>query len=132
MWTSTDLNDYVDFPYTGQVLAIRRKVTSLKTGKESEETVYGITSLSCEKANPARLLKLNRGHWGIENSLHYVRDVTFDEDRSQIRTLNAPEVMASIKNFIISLFRWLGKTNIAKTLRDMAAKPYLSLRLIGL
>jgi predicted transposase YbfD/YdcC len=88
--------------------------------------------LSCEKANPARLLKLNRGHWGIENSLHYVRDVTFDEDRSQIRTLNAPEVMASIKNFIISLFRWLGKTNIAKTLRDMAAKPYLSLRLIGL
>jgi predicted transposase YbfD/YdcC len=132
IWTSTDLNDYVDFPHTGQVLAIRRKITHLKTGKESEETVCGITSLSSDKANPAHLLELNRGHWGIENRLHYVRDVTFDEDRSQIRTLNAPCVMASIRNFIISLFRRLGKKNIAKTLRHMAAKPHLSLSLIGL
>jgi predicted transposase YbfD/YdcC len=91
-----------------------------------------MTSLSPLKADPARLLELNRGHWSIENRLHYVRDVTFDEDRSQIRTKNAPRIMASLRNFAISVFRWFGRTNIAKTLRDMAARPYLSLRLIGL
>jgi hypothetical protein len=75
---------------------------------------------------------LNRGHWSIENRLHYVRDVTFDEDRSQIRTQNAPRVMATLRNLAISLFRWLGSTNIAKTLREMAAKPSLALRLFRL
>jgi len=77
-------------------------------------------------------LILNRGHWGIENKLHYVRDVTFHEDGSQIRTKNAPRVMSAIRNFAISLFRWFGDTNIAKTLREMAAKPYMSLRILGL
>jgi predicted transposase YbfD/YdcC len=132
IWASTELNDYLDFPYTAQVLCVRRQITYLKTNKTTHETVYGMTSLSPLKADPARLLELNRGHWSIENRLHYVRDVTFDEDRSQIRTKNAPRIMASLRNFAISVFRWFGRTNIAKTLRDMAARPYLSLRLIGL
>lgn len=113
-------------------LCIRRESTYLKTNKKRLETVYGITSLSPEKADPSRLLTLNRGHWTIENSLHYVRDVTFDEDRSQIRTQNAPRVMASLRNFVVSLLRWFGSTNIAKTLRQMGARPYLALRLLCL
>ncbi len=130
IWTATELNDYVDFPYVGQVLCIHRESIYIKTGKKSEETVYGITSLTPDKANPGRILQLNRDHWGIENRSHYVRDVTFDEDHSQIRTKNAPRVMASIRNFVISIFRFFGSTNIAKTLRAMARKPFLSLQLL--
>jgi len=104
----------------------------MKSGERSEETIYGITSLPPEKALPPRLLELNRGHWSIENRLNYVRDVTFDEDRSQIRTQNAPRVMATFRNFTISLLRWSGRRNIAQALREMAAKPYLALRLLRL
>jgi predicted transposase YbfD/YdcC len=111
----------------GQVFCIRREITKLKTNKTSQEIVFGITSLCPEKADPARVLKLNRGHWGIENRLHWVRDVTFDEDRSQIRTRNAPRIMASFRNFVIGLFRYLGSTNIAKSLRSMSAKPHRAL-----
>jgi predicted transposase YbfD/YdcC len=131
IWTSNELNDYLDFPYVKQVLTIRREFTYIKSGKKSEEIVHGITSLSTSKADPTRLLQLNRGHWGIENSLHYVRDVTFNEDRSQIRTKNAPRTMACFRNFAISLLRWMGNSNIAKALRELAAKPHLSLQLIG-
>jgi predicted transposase YbfD/YdcC len=132
IWTSTELNTYLDFPYVRQILCIRREVTHLKTNKKTVEIVYGITSLPTEKATPEQLLQLNRGHWGIFNRLHYVRDVTFDEDRSQIRTKNVPVVMASLRNFVISLLRWFKKTNIAAILREMAARPHLSLRLLGL
>lgn len=116
----------------GQVFSIRREVIHLKSQKKTEEIVYGITSLPPHEGAPQRLLELNRGHWQIENRLHWVRDVTFDEDRSQIRTRNSPRIMATLKNLAISLLRWLGKTNIAKALRHLAAQPHLSLRLIGL
>lgn len=94
--------------------------------------VFSITSLSPDKATPERLLALNRGHWSIENSLHYVRDVTFAEDLSQIRTDTAPQVMASLKNLAISLLRINKHTNIASALRHYAANPQLTLALIGL
>ena len=97
-----------------------------------EEIVYGITSLTPEKIDLPSLLSLNRGHWSIENRLHYVRDETFREDRSQIRTRNAPRVMAIFRNVAISLLRWLKKTNIAKALREIASKSYLALRLLRL
>jgi predicted transposase YbfD/YdcC len=132
IWSSRELNHYVDFPHVQQVLCIRRRVTHLKRNKSTEEIAYGITSLPPHKASPQRLLQLNRGHWGTENRLNWVRDVTFDEDRCQIRTRNAPRVMASLRNFAISLLRWLQIKNIAQALRTMAARPHLSLRLIGL
>lgn len=132
IWCSTELNDYLEFPYVRQVFCLRRDRTYLKTGEQTEEIVYGVTSLTPQKANPQRLLKLNRGHWSIENRLHYVRDVTFDEDRHQLRKGNAPRVMASLRNFTISILRSFHIKNIAKALRDMAAKPHLSLKLIGL
>ncbi|GEM_PF-4531865 len=71
IWTGTELNGYLDFPYVGQVHCIRRESIYLKTGRKTKETVYGITSLSPEKAGPARLLQLNRGRRGIENRLHF-------------------------------------------------------------
>ncbi len=85
----------------------------------SVETAFFITSLSAERAGPERLAELVRGHWGIENRLHYVRDVTFDEDRSQIRTGNAPRVMATLRNVAISVLRLAGHANIAAGIRSM-------------
>ena len=78
------------------------------------------------------ILNLARGHWGIENKSHYVRDVTFDEDRSQISKKSGPRVMATLRNFVISILRLIGRKNIANALRDMAAKPHMALRLIGI
>lgn len=95
------------------------------------EVVCGITSLDESKATPERLLALNRGHWCIENRLHWVRDVTFDEDRSQVRTKAAPRVMATLRNLAISLLRLRDCVNIAEALRLYAAKPHLTLQVIG-
>ena len=94
--------------------------------------VYGVTSLSPAQADPARLLALNRGHWEIENRLHWVRDVTFDEDRSQVRTRNGPRVMATLRNLAISILRLAGARFIAKAVRWCARDHQRALRLIGL
>ena len=131
IWTSSDLNTYVDFPFCGQVACIERHTENLKTVKKWCETAYLITSLSPHKVSPKQLLDLNRGHWSIENKSHYVRDVTFDEDRSQIRTKTGPRMMATLRNLAISLLRLAKYTNIAAAIRHMAAKPHLALQLIG-
>jgi predicted transposase YbfD/YdcC len=73
--------------------------------KEETEVVYGVSSLSKDKAGAERLLELNRGHWEIENRLFWVRDVTFDEDRSRVRKKNGTEIMSSLRNLAISLIR---------------------------
>jgi predicted transposase YbfD/YdcC len=122
----------VDFPYVGQVFCVRREVTHLKKDKETCEIAYGITSLTPEQASPTRLLEINRMHWGIENRLHWVRDETFREDRSQIRTGNAPRVMATLRNLAITILRRCGAANIAKTTRWLTLKSHLALKLIGL
>ncbi|MFB3110946.1 MAG: transposase, partial [Gemmatimonadales bacterium] len=85
LWASSKLTGYVDFPCSQQVFRIERTTTKLDGTPMRHEVVFGITSLSATEGPPSRLLALNRGHWGIENRLHWVRDVTFDEDRSQIR-----------------------------------------------
>ncbi|WP_420886552.1 transposase [Candidatus Kuenenia stuttgartiensis] len=132
MWTSTELNEYLDFPYVKQVFCIHRIFTKVKTGKKTEEIVYGITSLTQQKASPKTILKFSRGHWSIENGLHYVRDTSFREDHSQIRTQNAPRAMASLKNLVVGLFHFLNVPNIAKTLRNFAARPFLALQMLRL
>jgi len=130
--TSTAINDYVDFPHVGQVFRIKRTVTDLEGKNKQQETAYGITSLTPEKADPKTLLFLVRGHWHIENKLHWVRDVTFDEDRSQIRTGFAPRVFSTLRNLAISLFRLARLDNIAYALRIFAWKPGKCLELLGL
>jgi len=77
-------------------------------GKESTETVYAITSLTTEKAGPDQLLTLSREHWGIENRLHYVRDVTCREDQSRTNAGHAPQVLAALRNTALTVIRRLG------------------------
>ena len=132
IWSSAELCGYLDFPYAAQVFAIRREVTEMVSLKCRSETVYGLSSLSAQRATPARLLALSRGHWTIENRLHWVRDVTFDEDRSRVRKGVGAQVMASIRNLAISLLRLAGARYIAPALRHCARSDPQTLRLIGL
>jgi len=113
--------DWVTFAGAAQVAQVRRTVT--QSGKRTVEVVYLITSADHTAAPPATLAAWVQGHWGIENRLHWVRDVTYDEDRSQIRTGNAPHVMATLRNTAISLLRLTGWTNIAAGLRHHARTP---------
>jgi len=101
-------------------------------GKESEETAYGITSLRKEDASAERLLELNRGHWEIENKIHYVRDVTFDEDRSQIRKGNGAHIMASLRNLVIGIFRLLGFKYIPDAIRYFSMRLEAALQVLGI
>ena len=114
-------NPLPGFPSARQMILIVRERCTLEgkpMGKEPFEICYAITSCSIDEASPAELAAGIRGPWGIENRVHWIRDVTFDEDRSRIRTGSGPRVMASLRNIAISLLRFAGATNIAEALRD--------------
>ena len=96
-----------------------------------DKVTYAITSLPPARADAAALLTLLRDHWGIENRLHYVRDVTFDEDRSAVRTKAAPQVAAACRNLVIALLRRAGATNIAAACRTCAGRPRSAIALIA-
>jgi hypothetical protein len=132
IWTSTALTGYIDFPHAAQVFAIQRDTTDMVSQKFRSETVYGVTSATVRRASPERILALNRKHWAIENRLHWVRDVTFDEDRCRIRRGAGAQVMASLRNLAISLLRMAGAEIIAPALRHCARSDSLVFRLIGL
>jgi predicted transposase YbfD/YdcC len=123
-----DAPAWIGFIGAAQVAQVRR--TTTKAGKKTVEVVYLITSADHQAAPPATLAAWVQGHWSIENQLHWVRDVTYDEDRSQVRTGNAPQVMASLRNTAISLLRLTGWTNIAAGLRHHARDPNHTLKLI--
>ena len=125
MWALADpeLNGYVGsagtvgeaWPHLQQVCRLERQ--RVVKGKKQVAVSYAISSLPATDADARRLLSLSRGHWGIENRLHWVRDVTFDEDRSQVRTGAAPQVLAGLRNLVISLVRRAGHSNVAAALR---------------
>ena len=121
---------YLTFPGVQQVFCLRRRVT--RHGETTSTTVYGVTSLSPERASAAQLLTFTREHWHCENKSHWVRDVTFDEDRSQVRQGRLPHVMAALRNAVIGLLRAAEYPNIAKALRFFAAHPERALALVGL
>jgi len=123
---------YSDFPYLEQVFCIHRDTTDLKGGPLRSECVYGVSSLSTSEAGPVQLLDFNRHHWSIENKLHWVRDVTFDEDRSRVRKNAGPQVMASLRNLAISVLRMAGADNVAEALRSCSWNRQRPLRLIGI
>lgn len=133
IWTSPELNGFVDFPYVAQVARIERTRQQVNSGKGETEVVYLVTSLSATEASPERLLALNRGHWEIENRVHWVRDVTFAEDQSQVRTGAGPRMMAILRNLAISLVRLRHAARwIVQALRHLAARPHLALAMVGL
>jgi hypothetical protein len=125
---SSDLNGWAEWPYLGQVGQLT--YTCECRGKVRRETSYIITSLSKEEASPRRLLRLIRGHWGIENRVHWVRDVIFDEDRCQVRCGSGPQVMAALRNCVIGLLRLRGVPNIAAARRTLAGHAQRALALV--
>lgn len=123
IWTSTELNGYLDFPWVGQVFAIERERINKKTGIASCETAYGITSCLPEQANAEKVLETNRNHWCIENSCHYIIDWNFDEDRSRIRTGYGPENMTRLRRFAVGLIKAKGVRSVAQKMRRLAMNP---------
>jgi predicted transposase YbfD/YdcC len=124
--TTRWLNEYLSgWPGVQQVFRLerRRKVK----GKVAVEVVYGITSLSSLAADAGMLLGYTRGHWGIENGLHYVRDVTLGEDRCRVRRGRAPRVLASLRNVAVYLLGHADYPSVAAATRAMAARPELAL-----
>ncbi|SMD26889.1 ISAs1 family transposase [Kibdelosporangium aridum] len=122
------LGDYlgypaIDFPHATHAFLIERYTTQHTSGKHSAYAALGLTSLPSQHAHPAQVADYVRNHWHIENRLHWVRDVTYTEDHSRVRTGNAPRVMASLRNLAISALRHHGWDNIAQGLRHMDATP---------
>ena len=117
-------------PRYGRCAVWSAKVT--RKGATRKELAYAITSLSPAQAGPQELLCLWRGHWEIENRLHYVRDVTMKEDASQVRSGSAPQVMAALRNTTLGLLRQTGATNIAAALRHYSYQPLETLALLGI
>ena len=132
IWTSTELNGYVKFPHCRQVARIQRITTLVSTGKTRQEKVAIITSQAPEQASPCQVLERVRGHWSIENRSHWVRDVTFDEDRSQVRTKQGPRMMAILRNLAIAIIRLLGFDYLPRGLRHFGQRPHLALNALGL
>jgi predicted transposase YbfD/YdcC len=116
------------FPHAAQAIQIVRRRKA--KGKWSTETCYAVTSLTVTQASHTQLAAIIRGHWGIEDRLHWVRDMDFDEDRSQIRTASGPRVMASLRNLAITILRLAGATSIAAALRYHARRSSRPLQTI--
>lgn len=127
---STLLSSYLDWPGLAQVYEYRCQRRHNRTGKITTYSQYGISSLPREQASAERLLALRRRHWTIENLSHRTRDVIFAEDASQVRCGNIPQVMAVLRNTVLTLLRVSGYTQIAYALRFFAANPWDALNII--
>jgi|TARA_B100001971_G_scaffold211682_1_gene239944 predicted transposase YbfD/YdcC len=119
IWTTTDLNGYLNFPHVGQAFVIQREFTHKKTGKHSCDIAYGITSRTPEQADPERVLITNRGHWSIENSCHYIIDWNFDEDRSRIRKGYGPENITRLRRFAVGIIKSKGARSVPQKMRRL-------------
>jgi len=121
IWCSDALNGYLDFPHVAQVFLIEREVFHKKSAKHSMEIAVGLTSQTPAQASPQQVLQVNRGHWTIENSCHYVIDWNFDEDRSRIRTGHGPENVTRLRRFAVGVLRLSGsaKTSIAEKMAKL-------------
>jgi predicted transposase YbfD/YdcC len=122
----------LDFPYVTQAVKIHRYRTDAKSGKTTWQTVHAITDMASHQASDQHLGQLARGHWGIE-SVHHVRDTTFAEDASQIRTGHGPADMATLRNLAVNTLRDAGHRSIAAGLRQASYQPFTHpLDLLGL
>lgn len=121
----------IEFPYLEQILKIEKKTVEIKTGKQSEQTIYAMTSLPVEEYGAAELLELTRNHWRIENGLHYRRDVTFKEDSVRKKSNGGGQIMAALNNLAIGILRKIGWANIAQARRFYEAQVKKGLELIN-
>jgi predicted transposase YbfD/YdcC len=128
---TADLDDYLRWPGVQQVLRRDCERIDLKRGKVSRAVTYALTSVAPGDASPLELEGWWRGHWTIENRVHYVRDVSMGEDAHQMHTGNAPQVLAALRNALLKLLRGAGWTNIAAALRHFAGAPQEALQFIG-
>ena len=119
IWTTTELNDYLDFPHVGQAFVIQREATDKKSGEYSCDIAYGITSRTPEQADPQRVLATNRGHWSIENCCHYIIDWNYDEDRSRIRKGHGPENITRLRRFAISIIKSKNVRSVPQKMRQL-------------
>lgn len=125
---------FLDWPHLAQLCRLERRRETVRRGqviKTEVEVSYAITSLPPAHAGAAALLRLLRGHWGIENGAHHVRDVTFDEDRCQVRSGAAPQAFAACRNLAITLLRRRGHDNIAEATRTYAGRPRQAVTLVA-
>jgi predicted transposase YbfD/YdcC len=118
------------WPGLAQGFELQRRRTV--KGKTEVQVVYGITSLGRDEADAKRLLGLARGHWGIENKLHYVRDVTLGEDGSRVRKGSAPQVLAAVRNVVIHLLAGVDASSNAAAIRRLNNHPEEALALLDL
>jgi predicted transposase YbfD/YdcC len=128
--TSSQLNDFLEWPFLQQVFKLERFVTILKTRRTRHEIVYGITSLSAEQASSSQLLQMLRSYWQIENRLHYPRDVTLHEDQTRFKKHSAAHNMAIINNLILALIAKSDFPFVPSARRFFAAHPEHALALL--
>lgn len=119
IWTTTRLNEYLEFPYVAQAFMIEREVIQKKTGEISCETVYGVTSQADHDAKAIDILHTNRNHWCIENCCHYILDWNYDEDRCRIRSQYGPENISRLRRFAIGVIKAISKKGVAETMRNL-------------
>ena len=124
---STALNAYLDFPYVGQVFLIEPGSLNKKTGAQTCEIALGITSRTPQQASPQRVLAVNRGHWSIE-SVHYIIDWNYDEDRSRIRTGHGPENITRLRRFAVGILKSFQKP--AQSIAEMMRARCFRTRLV--
>ena len=125
IWTTTELNHYLDFPHVGQAFVVERHSIEKKTGEISLDVAYGITSRTPEQADPQHVLKVNREHWTIENSCHYIIDWNYDEDRSRIRKGYGPENITRLRRFAIGIIKSKGVRSVAQKMRQLTRNTRL-------
>jgi len=128
--TSSQLNDFLDWPFLQQVFQLERCVTISKTGMMRHEIVYGITSLPPEPASPYQLLQMLRSYWKIENCLHYPHDVTLHEYQTRFKKQSAAHIMAIINNLVIALIAKANFLFIPSARRYFAAHSEAALNLL--
>lgn len=123
IWTTTQLNEYLNFPHVGQAFAIKREFIDKKTGEIFGEKVYGITSRKPEEACAEKIQSVMRGHWVIENSCHYIVDWNYDEDRCKIRTGYGPENVSRLRKFAVSVIKSKKVYSVAQKMRELSFNP---------
>jgi len=132
IWTTVELNHYLDFPHVGQAFVIERDVTDKKSGRRSHETAYGVTSQTPDQADAQAVLAANRGHWSIENCCHWILDWNYDEDRNRISKGYGPENISRLRRFAVGLLKSRGVTNVARKMRQLMRDVRLVFDYLGM